>query len=146
MQDFLLGSIATVFKPDREWKPEKMSAKADAGINFIQTQLCFDIDILRHYMSRLVAEELTRRIHVCVAPLPSADMAQWLGKNLRGAVMPRRIVTRLRQAADPKREGELICAELLSESVTIPGVAGANLMSLGDVDSIVESVNLAALR
>jgi len=146
--DFLIGSTATVFKPNREWKPEKITAKADAGVKFIQTQLCFDIDLLRHYMSRLVAEKLVQRVSVIVglAPVPSADMAQWLGKNLRGAVMPAKIVKRLRQAADPKREGIHICAELLRDVADMPGVSGANLICLGGPDAIAEAVKLSGVR
>ncbi len=143
--NFHIGSIATAFKPDREWKPENMTTKIDAGVKFIQTQLCFDIDLLRHYMARLVSEKLIERISVIVGigPVPSAEVAQWLGKNLRGAVMPRKIVTRLRQSANPKREGELICAELLYESAQIPGVSGANLTSFGNPESIVEAVKIS---
>jgi len=146
--DFLIGSIATVFKPNRDWKPEKITAKADAGVKFIQTQLCFDIDLLRHYMARLVAEKLIQRVNVIVglAPVPSADAAQWLGKNLRGAVMPSKTVKRLRQAANPEREGIEICAEMLRALRDIPGVSGANLVSFGDAASVARSIELSGLR
>ncbi len=146
--NFLIGSIATVFKPDRHWKPEKITAKADAGVKFIQTQLCFDIDILRHYMARLVAEKLIERIDVIVgiAPVPSADIAQWLGKNLRGAIMPAKIVKRLRQSATPEQEGISICAELLHEASQIPGVSGANLTTIGNPEAVVEAVRLSGIR
>ena len=145
--DFMIGSIATVFKPDRDWKPEKLPTKADAGVKFVQTQLCFDIDLLRHYMARLVAEKLVQRVNVIIglAPMPSADMAQWLGKNLRGAVMPSRVVKRLRQAADAEREGISICAELLRDVAGIPGVSGANLACLGDPDAIAEAVRVSGV-
>lgn len=146
--NFLIGSIATAFKPDRDWKPEKMIAKADAGVKFIQTQLCFDIDVLRHYMARLVAEKIIERVNVIVgiAPIPSAEIAQWLGKNLRGAVMPGKVVKRLRQSAAPEQEGIKICAEVLHEAAQIPGVSGANLTSFGYADHIVEAVQTSGVR
>jgi len=146
--DFYIGSIATVFKPDREWTPAKITAKTDAGVRFIQTQLCFDIDILRHYMARLVAEKLIERIDVIVgiAPVPSADIARWLAKNLRGAVMPGKIVKRLRQSAAPEQEGISICAEFLHEAAQIPGVSGANLTSLGNPEAIVDAVQLSEVK
>ncbi len=146
--NFLIGSIATAFNPYKNWKPEKLTAKVDAGTKFIQTQLCFDIDLLRRYMTRLVSEKLIQRIDVIVgtAPVPSAEVARWLGKNLRGAVMPKRIVTRLRQSTNAKREGELICAEILHEAAQIPGVSGANLTSFGDAESIVEAVEISGIR
>lgn len=146
--DFMIGSIATVFKPDRDWQPSQLAKKADAGTKFIQTQLCFDVDLLRHYMTRLVAEKFIQRasVFVALAPVPSADMAQWLGKNLRGAVMPAKIVKRLRQAADQEQEGINICAELLDEAATIPGVSGANLVCLGNPDAVVAAVQRSAAR
>jgi len=146
--DFMIGSIATAFKPDREWKPGKLASKLDAGARFIQTQLCFDIDLLRHYMSRLVAEKITRRANVLIglAPLPSAGSAHWLGKHLRGAVVPAKVVKRLRQATDPEQEGIDICAELLQQVADIPGVSGANLHCLVEPERIVEAVKLSGVR
>lgn len=146
--NFLIGSIATVFKPDRDWKPTKLTQKVDAGTKFVQTQLCFDIDVLRHYIARLVAEKLIQRasVMVALAPLPSPEMAQWLGKNLRGAVVPAKVVKRLRQAADVEEEGINICAELLREIATIPGVSGANLICLGNADAVAEAVKRSGVR
>lgn len=141
--DFLVGSIATAFKPDRDWQPEKLSEKADAGVRFIQTQPCFDIDLLRHYMARLVAEKLVQRVSVVigVAPIPSVEVAQWLGKNLRGAVVPAKVVQRLRQSKDPRKEGIRICTELLQQIAEIPGTSGANVACLGDPDSVAEAIS-----
>lgn len=146
--DFMIGSIATVFKPDRDWKPAQLVTKADAGAKFVQTQLCFDVDLLRHYMARLVAEKFIQRASVLVAlaPVPSAEMAQWLGKNLRGAVMPAKLVKRLRQAADAEQEGINICAELLDEVGSVPGVAGANLICLGNPDAVVAAAQRSGVR
>jgi hypothetical protein len=99
-------------------------------------------------MARLVAERLTQRVNVIVgvAPLPSADIAQALGKNLRGAVVPAKVVKRLREAADPELEGIELCAELLSEIADIPGVSGANLMCFGNFDAVTEAIRVSGVR
>ena len=146
--DFMIGSIATVFKPDRDWKPEQLIEKADAGVKFVQTQLCFDIDLLRHYMARLVDEKIVQRVNIIVglAPVSSADMAQVLGKTLRGAVMPAKVVKRLRQATDPEQEGITICAELLQQVSEIPGTSGVNLICLGDPEAVAEAVRQSGVR
>lgn len=146
--DFLVGTAATAFKPDRDWTPEKVTGKAKAGANFIQTQLCFDVDLLRHYVARLVSRQMVEQLDVIVslAPLPSADVASWLGKNLRGAVVPARVVKRLRQATDPEEEGVAICAELLRDCADVPGVSGANLISLGILDSVLEAISTSGVR
>lgn len=145
--DFLIGSVATAFKPDRNWKPENITEKADAGVKFIQTQPCFDIDLLRHYVARLVAEKLIHRINVVVsvAPIPSVEVAHWLGKNLRGAVVPAKVVTRLRQAVDTRQEGIKLCAELLQQIAEIPGASGANVICLSDHEDVAEAISVSGV-
>lgn len=146
--DFMIGTIATVFKPERNWEPEQIFDKADAGARFIQTQLCFDIDLLRHYMACLVAKRVVERTNVIVglAPIPSADVGKWLGKNLRGAVVPAKIVKRLRQARDAEHEGVRICAELLQQVREIPGTAGVNVACLGDPEAVASAIRMSGVR
>ena len=141
--DFLIGSAATAFKPDRDWKPEKITEKADAGVRFIQTQPCLDIDLLRHYVAQLVAERLIHRVSVVVgvAPVPSVEVARWLGKNLRGAAVPAKVITRLRQSGDARKEGIRICAELLQQIAEIPGTSGANVICLGEPEDVAEAIS-----
>jgi methylenetetrahydrofolate reductase (NADPH) len=65
---------------------------------------------------------------------------------LRGAVVPQAVIKRLRQAPDPEREGIEICAEMLRELRDLPGVSGANLMTLGSAECVVRSIELSGLR
>ena len=58
---FFIGTAARAFRPRRGWRAEALAAKAAAGARFIQTQICFNMDILRRYMERFVAANLTRR-------------------------------------------------------------------------------------
>lgn len=145
---FFIGSIATAFNPARGWQPGKLAAKADAGVRFIQTQLCFDIDLIKRYVAGLVAAKLLERINVIVgiAPIPSADIGEWLASNLRATVVPDAIIKRLRRAKDPEREGIEICAEMLQQLKDVPGVSGANLMSFGNADSVARSIEISGLR
>jgi len=146
--DFFIGALATVFSPAAEWKPRTLAAKIDAGAQFVQTQLCFDVQALRHYMKRLVTARVPQRAHVLVglAPLPSAAVARWLRRNLRGALMPAETIRRLEQARDPEQAGVDICAELLQQLAEIPGVSGASLMSPGHPDTIRAAIRASGLR
>jgi len=145
---FYIGGVATVFKPVAGWQPDELNAKAEAGAQFIQTQLCFDTNVLRRYMEHLVSAKLTWRTHIVigVATLPSAEAARWLQRNLRGALMPDTLVERMEQAQDPEAEGVRICAELLEEFTEIPGVSGANIMTLGSVETIPAAISASGLR
>ncbi len=148
VSDFLVGATATLFDPEADWTPESLTAKCDAGANFVQTQLCFDIGVLRKYMERMVASKLTHRLFFIMAlsPLPSADVARWMRDNIKGTLMPDSIIDRLEQSSDPEREGIEICAELLQEMATIPGVSGANLLTLGKLESIPATVEASGVR
>lgn len=99
-------------------------------------------------MSRLVAEKLIERLDIIVgvAPLPSTEIAEWLGNNLKGGVMSAKIIKRLRQSTTPEQEGIAICAEFLHEAAQIPGVSGANLTSLGNPDAVVDAINQSGIR
>ena len=146
--DFLVGATATIFDPDATFNPVNLTRKCDAGANFIQTQLCFDMDVVRNYMRRMVASQLTHRLSFLMAlsPLPSAEAARWIRQNVRGALVPSSIIERMERAADPEREGVEICAEMLGELSTIPGVSGVSLLSLGSLDSIPAAVEASGIR
>lgn len=146
--ELFIGSVATVFNPDSDWRPEKLVEKADAGAQFMQMQLCFDINTLRKYMARLVSSKLIWRFNVLVglAVLPSADAARRLRKFKPGSIIPDSLITRLEQSSDAAAEGVEICAEMLRELAEIPGVAGANLMTPGDPASIPAAIRLSGLR
>jgi len=148
VSEFLVGATAIVFNPEADWTPDNLTRKCDAGANFVQMQLCFDMDVLRNYMERMVASRLTHRLYFIMAlsPLPSADAARWMRDNVKGALMPESIIRRLEQSSDPESEGVEICAELLQELTTIPGVSGVNLLTLGKLETIPAAIDASGVR
>ena len=145
---FVVGANAEVFDPEPDWTPKNLIRKCDAGANFVQTQICFDMDVTRNYMARIVASKLTHRASFIAAlsPLPSADTARWVRDNVKGALVPESIIERMEHASDPEREGIEICAELMQELTTIPGVSGANLLTLGKLEAIPAAIEASGVR
>ena len=148
ISDFLVGANAEMFDPEAGWTPNTLIQKRDAGANFVQLQICFDMGVLRNYMARIVESKLIRRVNFITAlsPLPSADMARWVRDNVKGALVPEAIIERMEQASDPESEGIEICAELLQELTAIPGVAGANLLTLGELETIPAAIDASGVR
>ncbi len=148
VSDFLIGASAEIFAPDTDWTPKNLTRKCDAGANFVQMQLCFDMGVVRNYMTHMVGSKLTHRLAFIMAlsPLPSADVARWMRDNVKGALVPEPIIERLEQASDPEREGIEICAELLQELATIPGVSGANLLTMGKLETIPAAIEASGVR
>lgn len=145
---FLVGANAEIFDPQDDWTPKNLIRKCDAGANFVQLQICFDLDITRNYMARIVASRLTHRARfiMALAPLPSADSARWVRDNVKGALVPDPVIERLEGASDPEREGIEICAELMQELAAIPGVSGANLLTLGKLEAIPAAIEASGVR
>ncbi len=147
-RDFYIGAVATVFEPAVSWQPEKLFDKANAGAQFVQLQTCLDLDILRDYVSRLVAAKLTWRLQVLATlpVLPSADDARQLRKNYPDIIIPPSVVKRLEQSADPEHEGVTICAEFLQELIDVAGISGATLMTPGNPETIAAAVSASGVR
>ncbi len=136
--ELLLGVADLPVDPPPGWNPKSLVAKADAGADFVQTQFCMDAAVVRRYAARLVELGLAPRLSVLVgvAPIPSARSARWMKERLFGTIIPDAIVERLEKAQDARREGVRICAELLQEFATIPGIAGAHVMAPQNPSSI----------
>jgi methylenetetrahydrofolate reductase (NADPH) len=126
-----LGAADAPSDPKPDWKPDGLAGKIAAGADFVQTQYCFDLAMLRRYMTRIAEHGIPEKVFILVGigPLASAKQARWMHENLWGVSIPDALIKRLDGAADQKAEGRKICAELIQELATIPGVAGAHLMA-----------------
>lgn len=144
---FFCGTADMPFAAPDDWLPEALLAKQRAGARFVQSQYCFDMDLLRRYLQKLAAHGLTEKLYFLVGlgPLRSAEGARWMRDNLHGTVMPEGIIRRMEAARDPQEEGIEICAELMQRAREIPGVAGVHLMAPGHHKAIVDAVQLAGL-
>jgi methylenetetrahydrofolate reductase (NADPH) len=125
----VLGAADVPIDPPAGWKPTSLRAKAEAGADFVQTQFCMDVGVVRRYTARLRDEGIRLPMLIGVAPIPSARSARWMREKLFGTLIPDAIVQRLEKAADPKREGRRICVEVLQQLADTPGVAGAHVMA-----------------
>ncbi|HXQ52348.1 MAG TPA: methylenetetrahydrofolate reductase [Stellaceae bacterium] len=134
----LLGAADLPIDPPSGWTPKSLIAKVEAGADFVQTQFCMDVAVVRRYAARLVELGIAPRLKVLigVAPVPSARSARWMREKLFGTIIPDAMVDRLEKAADARREGIRICAELMQQFAEIPGIAGAHVMAPQNPSSI----------
>src|SRR5947209_1673743 len=125
----VLGAADVPVDPPPGWEPKGLQAKVAAGADFVQTQFCMDVDVVRRYTARLREAGVEIPLLIGVAPIPSARSARWMREKLFGTIIPDVHVARLEKAADPRREGREICIEVLRQLAEIPGVAGAHVMA-----------------
>lgn len=129
--EFVLGAADMPLDPQPGWQPKSLAAKVGAGADFVQTQFCMDMAVVRRYAARLLELDIAQKIPVIIGlcPIPSARSARWMTEKLFGTIISGEIVDRLEGAADPRQEGKRICIEMLRELATIPGIAGAHIMA-----------------
>jgi methylenetetrahydrofolate reductase (NADPH) len=126
-----------------EWRAMRLAKKAAAGAQFIQTQYCYDIPLLRGFMDQVEALGLLGKVFILVGvgPLRSAKTAEWMRKNVPGMHVPDALITRLAGAKDQAREGREICIELIQEIREIRGVHGVHIMAYRQEESVAEIVD-----
>ena len=128
---FTLGGVDAPFDPPPDWRPDKLAARADAGMQFIQTQFCYDPAVTARYVARLQQYGLLQRVALIigVGPLASLRSAKWMNENLFGVSIPETVMARLRSADDEAAEGHRICVELINTYREMAGVAGVHIMA-----------------
>lgn len=111
----------------------RLAAKVEAGAEFVQTQISFDVEQLAGWMRLVRAEGLHTRLRVLVgiAPVRRPAIARFLSTQVPGVTVPERVRERLARANDPAAEGVQIAAELLRSAREIDGVGGAHLLTFG---------------
>ena len=146
--DFFIGTGARLFRPGPRWQAESLVRRAKAGAQFLQTQICFNMDVLQRYIKQFLAVGLERdySVMVSLSPLPSATTARWVRKHLSDSRIPAEVIRRLEGAADPEQEGIRICAEMMQQIAEIPGFSGVNLMTTGDPAALRETIRASGLK
>jgi methylenetetrahydrofolate reductase (NADPH) len=111
----------------------RLAAKAEAGAEFVQTQIGFGIDEFASWLHLLHAEGLDRRLRVLagVAPIRRLSVARFLATRVAGVRVPDWVLARLERAVDVEAEGVRIAAELVRELRRLDGVAGVHLLTFG---------------
>ena len=81
-------------------KPEAVNSlisKINSGAKFVQTQYCFDIEVIKFYSDLLLnnGKNASWKVLVGMGPLKSARQADWMRKNLWGINISDEIIDRL---------------------------------------------------
>jgi len=146
--NFFAGGAAIIHEPENNWDPVALKDKVTQGAKFIQTQFCYDVDLLRDYMKHIVDAGLSEKLFfiIGIGPLRSDKSAKWMRDKLFGTVIPESIVKRMEQAENQIQEGTAICAELINQFEEIDGVHGAHLMAPRNLSAIAPTVKKAGIK
>tara|TARA_Y100000748_G_scaffold166040_1_gene138886 strand:- start:1392 stop:2252 length:861 start_codon:yes stop_codon:yes gene_type:complete len=108
----------------------KLNQKVKQGAYFIQTQYCFDYEVIEHYSDKLNNHGSFNdcKVLVGMGPLKSAKQGDWMRKNLWGVNISDEILHRLEVSDSPEQAGEKICKELIEKIMPLPCIDGVHLM------------------
>jgi methylenetetrahydrofolate reductase (NADPH) len=141
--NFFIGITDTPRAEFSEKWVQDIKKKQRAGARFVQTQLCYDIKVIRSYAKLLIEEGLTEHMFFLIGngPLLSVSSARWMRDNLLGVIIPDEVLDRMEQARDQKAEGIRICVEQIQTLSEIEGISGTHLMAPINTKSIPEVIS-----
>ena len=124
---------ADIPQPIKKDKPPALLKKIEAGANFVQTQLCYDIEVIEAYIADLGEIGALDKVNILIGlgPIASAKSAIWMRENLFGVAVPDAVIQRLQDSDDAKQEGRRISIELIEAMQKIDGISGVHLMAPG---------------
>jgi methylenetetrahydrofolate reductase (NADPH) len=141
--NIFLGAAANPFVPDKDFRVLRLAKKIAAGAQFIQTQYCFDISMLKEYMKGVCDQGLDKQVYIIVGtgPLASARSAEFIRNNVPGVHIPDSIIKRMAGAEKQKEEGKKICVEMIQQLREIAGVSGVHVMAYRMEESVAEIID-----
>lgn len=138
-----LGAAANPFAPPYDFRPTRLAKKISAGAQFIQTQYCYDIEMLQKYMTRVRDMGLTEKVFILVGvgPIASARAGEWIRTHVPGVHIPDSVIKRLAGAENQKQEGKKLCIELIQQVRDIAGVSGVHVMAYRQEETVAEIID-----
>jgi 5,10-methylenetetrahydrofolate reductase len=129
------------------YDPTRLEAKVEAGADFVQTQIVYDVDALGEWAERVRPVGVFERTFVLagVAPPRSAASARFMREHLPGVMVPDDVIRRLEGADDPAEEGVRITVDVVKRLREIDGMAGVHVMGLGREESVRRVIEEAGL-
>jgi methylenetetrahydrofolate reductase (NADPH) len=134
---FFLGAAASPFSSNPKFQALREQKKVNAGAQFFQTNLVYDIDGMETWLNELAKRNVLDKVYILigVTPLKSLKMTQILSK-VPGVYLPKVIMDRMEaanRAGNAKEEGVQIALELIHKIKKYhrQGVNGIHLMPVG---------------
>jgi methylenetetrahydrofolate reductase (NADPH) len=143
---YFVGVADVPLAPD--YDAARLEEKADAGADFVQTQIVYDVDALGAWAEQIRARGLFERMFVLagVAPPWTAAAARYVRDRLPGVSVPDAVIQRLELAGDgAEEEGVRLTVEIIERLRSIPGIAGVHVMGLGHEEAVRRVIEAAGL-
>ncbi|MCZ6778144.1 MAG: methylenetetrahydrofolate reductase [Acidobacteria bacterium] len=133
--EYFIGAVANPFAPPHDFRPLRLGKKVEAGAEFIQTQIVYNLPRLREFMKRVEDLGLLEKVFILpsVAICRSARAVHYMRDHVPGIDVPIEIIKRMEQHVrkeDQVEEGIRIATETVQALREIRGVAGIHLIAI----------------
>jgi methylenetetrahydrofolate reductase (NADPH) len=132
-----IGAAASPFSSNPKFQALREQKKVNAGAQFFQTNLIFDIDGMETWLNELAKRDVLGKVYILagVTPIKSLKMAQKLFE-VPGVYLPKSVLQRMEQAdhaGHAQEEGVNIALELIQKIKAFrgQGIHGIHLMPVG---------------
>ncbi len=146
---YFLGAVENPFAPPQDFRPQRLGKKIEAGAEFFQLQIVFNLERLRAFMAGVVDLGLHERAFilpsVCVPR--SARAMRYLRDEVPGIDVPADVLARLERTL-PERQAEesiRMALETVAAVREMPGVSGVHLIAIKWEEAIVRVADAAGL-
>jgi len=144
-----LGAAENPFAAPFEFRPHRLAKKVEAGADFVQTQVVYDVERFAAFMQAVRDLGLHERVFILpsVGPLRSARMARFMRDRVPGVVVPDEVMARIERTPEARQaaEGINLCVEIIQRLREIPGVAGVHIIAVRWEQAVAEIVERAGL-
>lgn len=140
---YLVGAADSPLAGD--YDPARLEAKVDAGAQFVQTQIVYDVDAFGAWADVVRPLGIFERVHVMpgVAPLRSAASARFMREKIPGIVISDAVIAELEEGG--AEAGVRQCVEIVGKLKAIDGIRGVHVMGLGHEESVMKVIVAAGL-
>jgi methylenetetrahydrofolate reductase (NADPH) len=132
-----IGAAASPFSSNVKFQALREQKKVNAGAQFFQTNLIFDIDGMETWLNELAKRDVLGKVYILagVTPIKSLKMAQKL-TEVPGVYLPASVLARMEQAeraGNAQEEGIQIALELVNRIKAFhgQGIHGIHIMPVG---------------
>jgi methylenetetrahydrofolate reductase (NADPH) len=149
---YFLGAAASPFASEPRFQALREHKKINAGAQFFQTNLVFDVDGMEVWLDHMAKRNILDKVYILVGitPLKNLKMALYMNNEVPGVFIPQHLIKRLEAAGDgAQEEGVQIALELIEgvkklHSMT-NGISGIHLMAVGWEEIVPRIVTEAGL-
>lgn len=143
-----LGAAASPYASRPEFQAIREHKKINAGAQFFQTNLVYDLDGFEVWLNELGKRNILDKVYILagISPLKSYKMASYMHNEVPGVTIPEHMRKRMEQAGDGAQQvGFEMALELVENIRKYKEISGLHLMPVAWEEVIPELITAAGL-